>query len=390
MKKPIRVLEIISGFAIEGPLGGIERFGIELAQAIAGEEVLPIVCGIWAYQTPHENEWVEVLRQLGIDAFFAANWNEQSPVSSFIQAYKGTLEKLTEPVDIIHSHCQFGDVLALLLKRKLSAKKLVRTVHNEREWGKRPLRKLMLTNIIYPLSFQLELGVSQQVVDNLDQRHLAKWSAKKAVRSYNALNFGRFENIHVDKVKKRRELGISADDIVVGTVGRLSKQKGYSILLQAASIILKKSNNIYFLIVGTGLLEQELKDLATQLKISDKVIFLGARHDIEEIYAIMDLFINSSLWEGLPTVILEAMSANVPVIGTEVSGNTELIQDEETGWLVPPNNPQELASVINKVLSIDPNKKMIVCEQAKEFIGTRFSIHGIAKSHIRFYQRLAQ
>ena len=390
MKQPIRVLEIISGFAIEGPLGGIERFGIELAQTITGKEIVPIVCGMWAYQTPYEQKWVALLQKQGIEAFIAAKWLERSPLASFRHAYKGVRKSLTEPVDIIHSHCQFGDVLALLLKRPLKAKAIMRTVHNEREWGKRPLRRLMLTNILYPQLFNLELGVAQQVVDNLDKRPVAKAIGKRAIKSYNALNLSRFSKWEINELEKRERLGISPDAYVVGSIGRLEEQKGYSVLINAAQLVLKRLPNTYFLIVGNGSQMAVLKRQAEELGIAKQVILAGARNDIEELLGIMDLFVSSSLWEGLPTVILESMAANVPVVATRVSGNVELVKDSVTGCLVPPSDPQALSEAIIRVLKFTPEQRTIMCQRAHAYVTDNFSITRIAKQHISFYTSLVQ
>ncbi|NLF64179.1 MAG: glycosyltransferase, partial [Chloroflexi bacterium] len=150
--KPVRVLEIISGFAVEGPLGGIERFGIELAQRLDRTQVEPIVYGLWSYEAPYEERWLRQLRESGIEAFMPAVWSEEAPYRAFVRTVREARRHLRgQRVDIIHSHCQFGDVAALLLRRQLGATALVRTVHNEREWGRRPGRRLLLTNLLFPI-----------------------------------------------------------------------------------------------------------------------------------------------------------------------------------------------------------------------------------------------
>lgn len=385
MTKPLRVLEIISGFAVEGPLGGIERFGIELVQALAGEEVAPIACGMWAYQTPHEQKWAAFLRDKGIEAFIAADWQEQAPMASFRDAYKGVRANITEPVDIIHSHCQFGDVLALLLKGPLEAQAVMRTVHNEREWGKRPLRRLLLTNFLFPMLFKHELGVAQRVVDNLDKRPFAKFIGKRGIKSYNALNLSRFDNLSTNIAAKRQSLGIPKDAYVVGSVGRLEEQKGYSIFVEAAQLVLQQLPNTYFVLVGSGSLMQPLADQADALGIGQHIILTGARPDVEELLQSMDLFVNSSLWEGLPTVILESMAAHVPVVATRVSGNVELVKESVTGLLVPPADPQALSQAIIASLKAPVAQRESMCQQAYAYISDNFSISKIAEQHTVLY-----
>ena len=393
-QKPIRVLEIISGFAIEGPLGGIERFGIELAQALTPQTVEVTVCGMWAYDTPYEAGWVEHLERKGISAFMPTDWDEQSPYRSFTQCLHDTKQHLAgETFDIIHSHCQFGDILALLLKRPLQAQVLLRTVHNEKEWIKRPQRRFWLTHICYPLFFKREMGVAQQVVDNLDQRPLAKLLGKKGTRAYNALNLGRFQQIVCDVAAKKEALSLPGNVHIIGSIGRFEPQKGYHLLLEAVSILLKRetplSKPLHLLLIGTGTLMPDLQAQATDLGIQDHVHFLGPRNDIEELLSIFDLFVNSSLWEGLPTVIMEAMAAQTAIVATAVGGNAELIKHNKTGFLIPPNDPQQLAQTIHHVLNeVDPSELKAICHQARQFVSENFSMEAVAKQHEVVYLEL--
>jgi glycosyltransferase involved in cell wall biosynthesis len=389
-KKPLRVLQIISGFAVEGPLGGIERFGIELAQALASDAaVTPIMCGMWSYQKPYEAGWLNKLQQRGVEAFMPAVWDEASPLRSFWHAWQGTRTRLRgQPFDILHSHCQFGDLLALLLWRETGARAIVRTVHNEREWGKRPLRRLLLTNGIYPLLFHRELGVSQQVVNNLDQRRVARWCNRRAMLAWNALNVDRFANVQVDRSAKRQELGIPANALLVGSIGRLTAQKGVDCFLQAAALLHRQMPNTRFILVGDGELAADLHALAAQLGIAPVVIFAGSRSDVEELLPCMDLFVNSSLWEGLPTVMLESMASRVPIVATDVSGNRELIQDGKNGRLVPAGDPAALARAAGELLTITPAERHTITRAAWQRVVDDFSIGHIAARHGSLYRTL--
>jgi glycosyltransferase involved in cell wall biosynthesis len=387
--KPILVLEIISGFAIEGPLGGIERFGVELAQQLDRSYFEPVVYGMWSYQAPDEQRWIAKLRNSGVEAFMPAIWEEASPYRSFVQTLSATRRYLQgRQVDLIHSHCQFGDIAALLLRRQVGAKAVVRTVHNEREWGKRPGRRLLFTNILFPFLFDAELAVARKVADNLARRPLARLLRRPVHKAYNSLNFARFEQLAVDREAKKLSLGIPTSSPVVGTVGRLTPQKGYHILLEAAATVLEKLPDTYFLIVGGGELAAALREQAGTLGIGDRVIFTGPRSDVEEILAIMDLFANSSLWEGLPTVILESMASHVPVIATRVSGNTELIADGVTGRLVAPDNPVQLAEGILGLLTAPPELKAQLYAEAYSFVRETFSIERVARQHEALYREL--
>jgi len=384
----IRVLQIISGFAVEGPLGGIERFGISLSQTLNPNQFDVILCGMWAYGTPYEYRWVERLQEEGIEAFIAADWAEEAPFQSFYRSLQGMKEHIGEEVDIIHSHCQFGDVAALWLKRTVGASSLVRTVHNEREWGKRPWRRLFLTNLAYPLLFKTEMGVSQTVVDNLNNRISARILNKQALRFNNAIDPDRFKKDQIDKVSKLKEIGIPPDSIVIGSVGRLTEQKGYAVLLKAIPQVLNALPKAHFMIIGEGELEETLCHLAEQLQIENHLTFTGARQDVETLYQCMDLFVNSSLWEGLPTVIMESMLSLVPVVATDVSGARELIIPNAGGLLVPPNQPQALAEAILLALALPDEAKNQVVQTAYHHIMKNFTIEAVTTQHEALYHQI--
>ena len=172
---------------------------------------------------------------------------------------------------------------------------------------------------------------------------------------------------------------------VIGSVGRLTLQKGYSILLEAATLVLREMPSAHFVIIGEGELADELKDLARQLEVAHAVHFTGPRQDVEDLLMAMDLFASSSLWEGLPTVILESMAARIPVVATDVSGSGELVEDGVTGLLVPAGDPNALALAIMQMLR-DRERAMAMAEAAYGCVQD-FSIGRVAEQHLDVYQQ---
>ncbi len=138
---------------------------------------------------------------------------------------------------------------------------------------------------------------------------------------------------------------------MVGCVGRLSVEKGGRFLLDAMPSVLQQLKDVLLLMVGEGDQRAALQALAQALGIQEAVRFLGERADARQIIGALDLLALPSLTEGLPNVILEAFAYKTPVVATAVGGVPELVQDGETGWLVPPRNPQALAQAIVDALS---------------------------------------
>jgi glycosyltransferase involved in cell wall biosynthesis len=154
--------------------------------------------------------------------------------------------------------------------------------------------------------------------------------------------------IKINREEKLRELGIRKNTKVVSAVCRLHEpKKGVKVLLNATRII-QEDIDFHLLIVGTGKDEKKLKEMAIKEKINAH--FLGERKDIKEILQITDIFVLPSLYEGFPVAVLEAMAVGVPIVATRVGGLTEAIINKQTGFLVEPGNPAELAEKIKELL----------------------------------------
>lgn len=390
LREPVRVLAITSGFAVDGPLGGIERFGIGLSRSIDASKVKLTLLGMWSYGVENEQIWLGDVQAAGVEAIMPAVWNSHAPIKSFFDCLKQTRKILVNrQFDIIHSHCQFGDVLAICLKRYVRASVLLRTVHNEKEWPNRKGRKLFLTNFLLPILFQKEFGVSKKVVENLNKRPINYWLSKPAEVLNNALNISELEHKLKDKINIQQlkdELNLPSTSKVIGSVGRLVEQKGYFDLIDAALPICKSDPDIYFVVVGDGPLKASLESYVGRLGLNSRFKFAGSRSDIESMYQLMDIFVSCSLWEGLPTVIMESLYMEIPVIATEVSGNTELVINNKTGFLVKAGDPQDISNGIRKMLNLPAPQVAKMCLAGKLHVIKHFSFASISHHHEVLYQ----
>ena len=384
----IPVLQLLSGLAVEGPLGGVARFGIELSRHLDPDRFAVTLCGLWDYHTGYEARWQAQLSAEGIPTVVAAPWDAARPYQSCVAALQGARAQLTGTYPIIHSHGEFADLAALALRQRLGAQGVVRTVHNEREWSKRPLFGALFTHLLYPLAFTQELGVAQTVVENLNRRPLAKLVGQRAQLLHNALNVSRFSQGATGQLT-RAALGLPATAYLIGSVGRLRPQKGYHIFLAAAAQVRQSIPNAHFVLIGDGELRPELEAQARALGITEAVTFLGPRHDVEQLYGLLDLFVSSSLWEGLPTVILEAMAAGRPVVATAVAGTRELVRDGETGLLAPPADPAALAAAIVRMAGAADMARAMAA-RAKSFVSEYFAIDKVAQRHAELYTALLE
>lgn len=393
MEGKTRVLIIVAGLAVGEPLGGAERFGIELARSLDRGIFEPIVCAFWERGTSAERYWLEQLVCRGVEVFFAAKWAGRFSLSRYAKGIaKIILHFQNTPVALIHSHFQVGSVSALILKNRIGAKAVVRTAHlsPKKEWGKGfngALCRHIFTRFVFPVLFDAEVGVSKAIVEALDQRLIARALGRKAIFIPNAIYPSKFVGQKECDQNKRWELGLSEDDLVVGSVGRLTEQKGYTFLIDAVPTICSYLPNTKFIIIGEGESYLRLQEQARNLGVADKVIFTGPRQDVECLYKIMDLFVLPSLWEGLPTVVLESMASGVPVVATDIPGTRELITPGYTGWLVRPRDTVSLASTIIYALGNHLLRKEI-SQRALEVVIPQYSIECIASQYQNLYHRL--
>jgi glycosyltransferase involved in cell wall biosynthesis len=244
--------------------------------------------------------------------------------------------------------------------------------------------------MLLPLRMSLEIGISRQVADNLNRRPVAHLLGRKSLYIPNALDLQRFGKPRGPEIResKRRELGLPLGAFLAITVGRLAPQKGYPVLLEAVTPVLAEMPAAHFLIVGSGEQETALQERARDRGLGQAVRFLGLRPDVEDLLAAADLFVSSSLWEGLPTVILESMAARLPVVATDVSGTRDIVEDGVTGLLVPPRDPGALAEAILD-MSRDRARAERMAERARQRVSA-FSIANVAQQHMKVYRRLLE
>jgi glycosyltransferase involved in cell wall biosynthesis len=184
----------------------------------------------------------------------------------------------------------------------------------------------------------------------------------------------------------RRRLGLAEDAVVFGTIGRLNAQKGHVFLLEAAARVLKQHPKARLLVVGDGDLAAELRERAKALGISGLTTFAGHRSDVPELLGVLDLFCISSLYEGTPLALFEAMAAGKAIVSTAVDGCREVLREGETGLLVPPADAAALAGALERVIG-DAGLRLALGTQARE-ASRHYDVRACVESMQAFYDEL--
>ena len=289
--------------------------------------------------------------------------------------------------DILHTHKYKDNILGTLSSVGRGIRRRVRTVHGFPE----PL-----------VGFQSVKMNAYQIVDNwvnqwLVNRILAvsfdlkthlipRFGVEKVTCIHNAIDI---EQLRVTKraVEMREELGLSGQEFLIGAMGRLTPVKGLESFLKAAHIIHHQKPHVKFIIAGDGPLKSALQKQAREYGLDEVVLFLGHRNDSYDILKLLDLFVLSSISEGIPMVLLEALALARPVVVTRVGGVPEVIEDGISGLLVGPGKEDELAqSCIALIDNYDFAQHLGVAGQKR--VEERFSAKVMAEKVAEVYRTL--
>ncbi|HEU0090516.1 MAG TPA: glycosyltransferase [Vicinamibacteria bacterium] len=168
---------------------------------------------------------------------------------------------------------------------------------------------------------------------------------------WNGAPLDEFAPVSPDVARQARQsLGVADDTLLVGTIGRLSEQKGHRYLVEAAAALLARRPKAHLLIVGDGDQMDALKTQAAVLGIASRVTLAGHREDVPALLGAIDVFAISSTYEGTPLALFEAMAAGKAIVSTAVDGCREVLEDGVTALLVPPRDPPALAAAVGRVV----------------------------------------
>ncbi|MBU5294098.1 glycosyltransferase family 4 protein [Anaerosalibacter bizertensis] len=276
-----------------------------------------------------------------------------------IKAYKQMLDLIKkEEFDVIHCNTPIGGVLGRICGAKAGVKKIIYTAHGFHFYKGAPL----INNTLYKW-VEMYLAKKTDAIITINKEDYEAAKHMKLRNNGNVyyvpgvgIDVDAIKKVEVDRTKKRAEFGINDNEFVITAVGRLEKNKNVENMISA---IAKANDNVILLLCGKGEQAGDMKDLAKQLNVEDRVIFAGFRDDIPKILKSSDAYMLISYREGLSRSLMEAMASGLPCIASKIRGNVDLIEDGIGGYLVNPNDVDEIAGSINKIADdIDLKNKM--------------------------------
>ncbi|HYM80225.1 MAG TPA: glycosyltransferase [Candidatus Limnocylindria bacterium] len=282
--------------------------------------------------------------------------------------------------DVIHGYL-FGPNLFAVLAGRLCrvravvvAKRNVDTFESPRQAWLQSLAHRWATHVT---------AVSETVADTVVKLGVRR---ERVIVIPNGVDAERF--VHAPPGDARARLGLNGGDPLIGSVGCLAARKDYATLLEALALLAGRGRAFQAALVGDGPERAPLEARAHELGIAGRVHFLGERSDVERLLPAMHVFVLSSREEGIPNALLEAMAAGRAAVATAVGGTPEVMQDGETGWMVPPGNPERLAAAIEAALA-DPAEAERRGRNAQRHAREALSIEAMVQRHEDAYWSLA-
>jgi glycosyltransferase involved in cell wall biosynthesis len=289
----------------------------------------------------------------------------------------------TRGADVVHTYLIGANLYGTLVARLAGARAVVTSRRDDgfsRNWRLRLLEEWLVNPKVDRV-----VAVSPSAARAaLRERGL---DASRVLTLPNGVSLAEFDPAAVSRLESRRRLGLAPEEAAVGILAHLSPVKGHADLLEAMPRVTVRCPRARLLVVGDGELRGPLEEKARALGIASHVVFTGARSDVAEVLAALDLVVLSSHTEGLSNALLEAMAMARPVVATAVGGNLDVLEDGVTALLVPPREPEALAAAIARLLT-SPEEAARLGRAARRKVEDDFGLDLMVARHETLYRDL--
>jgi glycosyltransferase involved in cell wall biosynthesis len=375
-EKKLKVVHVTEGAG----WGGMEAHLYSLLPGLQARDKIEVEC-----ITFHDGLFCGRLRARGIKTIvFSRVWKLDLLVLIKLIAYFRSSK-----VDIIHLHGYLAIFYGIVAGAMCGIPGKVITLHASSTYGD-PNKKLTKLNCYLWLAYFLikkasayAIAVSKETYDTHLKEGKISWERMTVIHN----GIGVEESQSCESCVSKRDLGVKDTHFVVGIVGRIDKNKGHIYFIRAAQSILKKREDVDFLIIGNGPMEGELKAFCRVNDLEGHIHFLGFQDKVLAYLSLMDILVIASSSEGIPYTLLESVSKGVPVVATNVGGISEVIQDGVSGLLVPPRDPGAIAARIMSLLDDGALRKRL-SRNGQETLIKQFSQEAMVQSTLLLYQRI--
>ena len=378
MKSKIKILHVITHL----PIGGAQDNTLYTVELLDKEKYDISLCCNLDGDLVERAKKIEAIKLFDI-SFLCREVSPYRDIRAFLSLYKLFKE---EDFTIIHTHSSKAGLLARLAAVLNKTPIVIHTIHG---FAFNDFMNMFKKNFFIYVEKLLAKWTDVLItVSNLNKKKIIDLNIaheNKIKNIYSGIDLSLFTNKRNDEFRK--ELNLENDHLLLGSVGRLSNQKDPITMIEAFGIISKPFPNAHLALVGDGELKGKILEKIDQLKLNDRIHLTGNKNNPWSVYHSMDLFIMSSIYEGLGRSITEALSCGVPVVCTDVEGVPEIVRDNITGILVPPKDSNKLADGIIRTLNdMETAKKM--AEEGRRFVNDNFDVNKMVNDIDSLYNTL--
>lgn len=281
--------------------------------------------------------------------------------------------------DVVHSHMFHANIISRIVRLISPIPLLISSAHSSNEGGRLRMLAYRLTHSLSDITTNVSENASESFINKKAVR------GKEILTIYNGVNLDKFSNLSKDLNKCKGDVYEDFRSKLILAVGRLEEPKDYTNLINAICIMRKSCSNFKLLIAGDGSLRSELKQHVSSLKLDEYITFLGNRSDIPELMSMADIYVLSSKYEGLPTVLIEAMGCEKFIVATDCGGSREILGD--TGTIVPIKDSKALAEALIKALKLSSEEISINGRKARDRAILKFSLESSVNKWLSLYEK---
>ncbi len=310
-----------------------------------------------------------------------------TPLSDIRALAKLTSLLSTLKPTIVHTHSSKAGILGRWAAWLAGVPVIIHSIHG---YGFTPYQPILMRRGLIALE-RLAARCTTRffAVSEANQRlgiKLGLFTAERSTVIRSGIDLDAFRQTRVDRAAKRRELGFHGGVPLIGMVGPLKPQKAPLDFVRLAAVVHRSRPDAKFLLVGDGALRPAVEAEVARLELNDAFRLVGWRSDMAAVLRCLDVFVLTSLWEGLPRVYLEALSSGVPVVGSRVDGASEVIQDGVNGYLIEPGDIRGFAERVLELLN-HPDRAQTMGRKG-QFLPVEFDIHEMVRQQEREYANL--
>ncbi len=313
-----------------------------------------------------------------------------NPQNDLLALWKLTRRMQTQRYAIVHTHSSKAGVIGRLAARLAGVPVIIHTVHGWSFHGHMSpaKRKMYILLEKFAASFtDAMIVVAKPDIEKGLREGIGRPEQYHVIRS--AIPLDEFNPATVDRDAARAELGLPPNAPVLGNVGRFSPQKNPLDWVRVAGEVGRALPSCHFLLVGDGPLRADVEAALAEEGIAERTVLTGLRRDVPRLMAALDVFLLTSLWEGLPRVIPQAMALEIPVVANRADGTAEAIAHGETGFLCEPGEIAELAGHCLTLLR-NPNLRRVMGQRGREFANREFDVRRMVAQIAYLYEVLLE